>query len=304
MSTETAAVQQVRAFNRFYTRVIGVLDAGLAGTSHTLTEARVLFELAARDGAEAGELRRELGLDAGYLSRILGRFAERGLVERERASGDGRKQVVRLTTAGRSTFRTLDENQTGAVRDLLAPLDDGARNRLVTAMEDVRRELGGRDAPPSVVLRGPEPGDLGWVVSRHGAVYAAEYGWDARFETLVAGIVAGFASGPRSTAWIAEVDGERAGSVFCVPSADADTAVLRLLLVEPGFRGLRIGSRLVDECMRFARRAGYRRITLWTVDLLTSARHVYERAGFHLDDENEHPGFGAELVGQNWSRDL
>lgn len=309
MSTETAAVHQVRSFNRFYTRVIGVLDAGLAGTPHTLTEARVLFELADRDGAEAAELRRDLGLDAGYLSRILGRFDERGLVERGRAPGDARKQVVRLTEDGRTTFRTLDEKQTDAVRDLLAPLGDGSRDRLVAAMRDVRRELDERPAPKAVVLRGPEPGDLGWVVSRHGAVYAAENGWDATFEALVARVVAGFAEAadPRSAAWIAEVDGERAGSVFCVPGPEndpADTAVLRLLLVEPAFRGLGIGSRLVDECLRHARRAGFRRITLWTVDLLASARRVYERAGFHLDDENPVRAFGADLVGQNWSRAL
>lgn len=306
MSTETAAVQQVRAFNRFYTRVIGVLDAGLVGTPYTLAEARVLFELADRGGAETGELRRDLGLDAGYLSRILGRFDERGLVERGRAPGDARKQVVRLTGRGRATFRELDEKQTDAVRALLAPLDDGARGRLAAAMRDVRRELGGQQAPPAVVLRAPEPGDLGWVVSRHGALYAAEYGWDGTFETLVAGVAARYAEAadPRSAAWIAEVDGERAGSVFCVPGADDDTAVLRLLLVEPGFRGLRIGSRLVDECLRFARRTGFRRITLWTVDLLTSARHLYERAGFHLDDENALHAFGADLTGQNWSRSL
>lgn len=298
-------VRQVRAFNRFYTRIIGVLDAGLAGTPHTLTEARVLFELADRDGAGNGELRRDLGLDAGYLSRILGRFDDGGLVERERSADDARKQVVRLTEQGRSIFRTLDENQTRAVRDLLHPLDDGARERLVAAMRDVRRELGGPAAPPVVVLRAPEPGDLGWVVFRHGALYAAEYGWDATFESLVARIVAGFdPADARSAAWIAEVDGERAGSVFCVPGAGEDTAVLRLLLVEPGFRGLRIGSRLTDECLRFARRAGYRRMTLWTNDVLTSARHIYQRAGFHLDDENTHRSFGADLVGQNWSRDL
>jgi DNA-binding MarR family transcriptional regulator/N-acetylglutamate synthase-like GNAT family acetyltransferase len=306
MATETAAVQQVRAFNRFYTRVIGVLDAGLVGTPYTLTEARVLFELADRDGAEAGDLRRDLGLDAGYLSRILGRFDERGLVERERAPGDARKQVVRLTRQGRATFRDLDEKQTDAVRALLGPLDEGARDRLAAAMCEVRRELDGHAEPRAVVLRAPEPGDLGWVVSRHGALYAAEYGWDATFETLVAGVAARYAEAadPRAGAWIAEVDGERAGSVFCVPGADDDTAVLRLLLVEPGFRGLRIGSRLVDECLRFARRTGFRRITLWTVDLLTSARHIYERAGFRLDDENPVRMFGADLTSQNWSRSL
>lgn len=306
MSTGTTAVQQVRAFNRFYTRVIGVLDAGLAGTPHTLAEARVLFELADRDGAETGELRRDLGLDAGYLSRILARFAERGLVERGRVADDGRKQVVRLTDDGRTTFRTLDENQELAVCDLLAPLGDGARDRLVAAMRDVRRELDGSSAPQAVVLRAPEPGDLGWVVSRHGALYSAEYGWDATFEALVARIVAGFAEAgdARSAAWVAEVDGERAGCVFCVPGVDEETAVLRLLLVEPGYRGLRLGSRLVDECLRFARRSGYRRITLWTNDVLTSARHVYERAGFCLDDENRHHSFGADLVGQTWSRGL
>ncbi len=247
--------------------------------------------------------------DAGYLSRILTRLAEAGLVDRERSGADGRRRVARLTPAGSEAFAVLDEQQSTAVRELLEPLDGERRDALVRAMGDVRRQFDGKKAGRRiVVLRAPAPGDLGWVVSRHGALYAAEYGWDRTFEGLVARLVSDFAAAadPRSAAWIAEVDGERAGSVFCVPSgADpASTAQLRLLLVEPGARGAGVGARLVEECLRFARRSGYRRISLWTNDVLGAARRIYQQAGFHLDDEKVHRSFGADLVGQNWSRDL
>lgn len=309
MVTRTDDVRRVREFNRFWTRVIGVLDAGLAGTVYSLTEARVLYELAHRGDTEVADLRRDLGLDAGYLSRILARLAEAGLAERERSSTDTRRQVVRLTPAGQDAFAELEERQVGAVRELLDPLDDGRRDALVAAMRQVRRQFDdNRSGAPSVVLRAPAPGDLGWVVSRHGAVYAAEYGWDLTFEALVARIVADFAGTPepRAAGWIAEVDGERAGCVFCVPSADDPdgTACLRLLLVEPSARGAGLGARLAEECLRFARRSGYRRITLWTNDVLSAARRIYQKAGFQLDDENPHHSFGADLVGQTWSRAL
>lgn len=308
MPTRTDPVQLVREFNRFWTRVIGVLDAGLAGTTHSLTEARVLYELAHRGEARVADLRRDLDLDAGYLSRILARLSEAGLTDRERSAADTRCQVARLTPAGREAFAALDEQQAATVRELLDPLGGERRDALVRALRDIRRQFDGKDSGVrAVVLRAPEPGDLGWVVSRHGALYASEYGWDATFEALVARLVADFASAadPRSAAWIAEVDGERAGSVFCMPSeGDPSTARLRLLLVEPGARGAGVGARLVEECLRFARRHGYRRITLWTNDVLSAARRIYQQAGFHLDDEKAHHSFGAHLVGQDWSRDL
>lgn len=314
MTTRTTGVQRVREFNRFWTRIIGVLDDGLAGTTHSLAEARVLYELAhdggpdRSAGTEVADLRRQLTMDAGYLSRILSRLSEAGLVERERSATDTRRQVVRPTPAGRDAFAELDARQADAVHRLLAPLDEERRDSLVTAMADIRRQF---DENPggarSVVLREPEPGDLGWVVSRHGALYAAEYGWDSTFEVLVARIVADSASADvRAGTWIAEVDGRRAGCVFCVPSDSdpAGTAQLRLLLVEPFARGAGVGARLVDQCLRFARRAGYQRITLWTNDVLSAARRIYQQAGFRLDDEKRHRSFGTDLVGQNWSRAL
>lgn len=299
-------VAQVRAFNRFYTRVIGVLQTGLAGTPYSLTEARVLYELAQQDAVEVADLRRALDLDAGYLSRILARFTVDGLVARAASPADARRQVVRLTESGAAAFAVLDEQQARAIEDLLAPLSEEQQARLVAALGTAQDVLGGSAPPAGVVLRPPEPGDLGWVVARHGAVYAAEYGWDGSFEAMVARIVADYAEqhDPRREAgWIAEVDGERAGSVFCV-ARDADTATLRLLLVEPSARGRGVGARLVEECLRFARRAGYSRITLWTVDVLAAARRIYQKAGFHLDDEQPTHRFGHDLVGQNWSRDL
>lgn len=299
-------VVQVREFNRFYTRTIGVLQAGLAGTPYSLTEARVLFEVAQREAVEAAELRRLLDLDAGYLSRILGRFVADGLVIREQSAADARRQVVRRTAAGAAAFAALDAAQAEAVEQLLRPLAAEERDRLVTAMGTIRQTLGHTVRPRGYVLRPPEPGDLGWVVARHGALYAAEYGWDATFEALVARVVADYADHhdpKREAAWIAEVDGEGVGCVFCM-AADGSTAKLRLLLVEPSARGMGIGARLVEECLRFARRAGYSRITLWTNDVLADARRIYERAGFHLDEQDPHHSFGHDLVGQNWSRDL
>jgi DNA-binding MarR family transcriptional regulator/GNAT superfamily N-acetyltransferase len=294
----------VRSFNRFYTRVIGALDAGLTGSPHTLTEARVLFEIAAVDALEVAHLRRALGLDAGYLSRILARFTADGLVAREQSADDARRQVVRLTPSGKAAFAVLDAGAVASVEQLVAPLDEDGRDRLVAAMHTIRTVLGDGPPPAPYVLRGPEPGDLGWVVARHGALYAAEYGWDATFETLVARIVGGF-DPDRGAAWIAEVGGERAGCVFCVPSdVDDAAAQLRLLLVEPSARGSGIGRRLVEECLRHARRAGYARITLWTNDVLGAARAIYVDAGFTLDREEPHHSFGHDLVGQFWSLDL
>jgi DNA-binding MarR family transcriptional regulator/N-acetylglutamate synthase-like GNAT family acetyltransferase len=307
MSTMQNVVDDVRGFNRFYTRVLGLLRPDLAGSAFSLTEARVLFELAHRDDVAVSELRRDLGLDAGYLSRILSGFSASGLAVREKSDADGRRQVVRLTDEGRRAFDELDRLQAGAIDTLLAPLDDGQRMRLVGAMGDIRRMLSSEARRVGLVIRPPHPGDLGWVVERHGARYAAEYGWDATFEALVARIVADVAErrdARREAAWIAELDGERVGCVFCSAADAEDTAQLRLLLVEPSARGSGVGTRLVGECLRFAKRSGYARITLWTNDVLIAARRIYERAGFRCDYREPHHSFGRDLVGEYWSRNL
>ena len=287
--------------------MLGLLRPDLAGSSFGLTEARVLFELAHRDDVAVSELRRDLDLDAGYLSRILSGFSTSGLVAREKSAADGRRQVVRLTADGQRAFAELDQLQAGAIATMLAPLDEGQRAELVTSMGRIRRTLGDEPHWRGLVLRPPAPGDLGWVVERHGYRYAAEYGWDTTFEALVARIVADFAErddSKREAAWIAELDGERVGCVFCTAADAKDTARLRLLIVEPSARGAGVGTRLVDECLLFARRAGYRRITLWTNDVLVAARRIYERAGFRCDRREPHHSFGHDLVGEYWSRDL
>jgi DNA-binding MarR family transcriptional regulator/GNAT superfamily N-acetyltransferase len=307
MSTMQNLVDDVRGFNRFYTRVLGLLRPDLAGSAFGLTQARVLYELAHRDDVAVSELRSDLDLDAGYLSRILSGFTASGLAAREKSQVDGRRQVVRLTEEGHRAFGELDRLQAGAIDTLLAPLDETQRKELVTSMGQIRRMLSSEARRAGLVLRPPQPGDLGWVVERHGARYATEYGWDATFEALVARIVAEFAERRdtrREAAWIAELDGERVGCVFCTAAEAEDTAQLRLLLVEPSARGAGVGSRLVDECLRFARRSGYRRITLWTNDVLLAARRTYERAGFGCDRREPHHSFGRDLVGEYWSRDL
>jgi DNA-binding MarR family transcriptional regulator/GNAT superfamily N-acetyltransferase len=304
VATETVAA--VRAFNRFYTRWVGALDEGLLRTRHTLPEARVLFELGRADETEVGALRRALDLDAGYLSRLLAGLESQGLVARDRSAADGRRQIARLTRAGRSALRVLDRRSAEHVGAALAPLARDERDRLVDAMRSIERALAPGDAPREAVLRPPSAGDYGWIVERHGALYAAEYDWDVGFEALVGRVVADFAAGhdaEREAAWIAELDGRRVGSVLCVRKDDR-TAQLRLLLVEPHARGRGIGARLVDACIEFARRAGYAEISLWTNDVLDAARRIYERAGFELVDAEPHHSFGHDLVGQTWSRTL
>lgn len=299
-------IASVRAFNRFYTDVIGVLREGLHDTAYSLTEARVLFELAQDDPTEVAELRERLHVDAGYLSRILSRFARDGLVRRERSPADGRRQVIRLTEAGAAAFATLDVSASQDVAALLAGLGEGDQRRLEEAMDTIRAVLQKGAPAGHCTLRPLRPGDLGWVVHRHGALYWQEYGWDEQFEALVARIVADYVdrgARERQNAWIAEVDGRPAGCVFCTRKDDV-TAQLRLLLVEPSARGRGVGSRLVEECLRFARAAGYQRMTLWTNDVLRDARRLYERAGFTLDREEAHHRFGRDLVGQHWSRPL
>ena len=306
---DAGAVAAVRAFNRFYTNVIGLLRGGYLDSHYSLTEVRVLFELSRQEETEAAGLRRSLGIDAGYLSRILARFDAEKLTVRQRSAADGRRQVIRLTKAGRSAFAELDALQTDQTAGLLARLGEPERRQLVEAMRVVRRVLsdgGSAERPRSYLLRPPGPAALGWVVSRHGALYAREYCWDETFEHLVARIVADYAAGrdpEREAAWIAEVDGAPAGCVFCMRK-DSDTARLRLLLVEPWARGLGIGGRLVEECLRFARAAGYQQITLWTQDCLTAARRIYQEAGFRLASQGQHHSFGYDLVEQTWTRSL
>lgn len=300
-------VAAVRAFTRFYTATLEVLEEGLLHTPYSVTEARVIFELAQRDATDVAELRRDLRVDAGYMSRIAGRFEADGLISRERSTVDARRQVLALTDQGRAAFETLDRRSTEQVEQLLAGVSETDRQRLVVAMDTIRTMLAdGRPPPRTVVLRAPEPGEYGWIVARHGAIYAAEYGWDETFEGLVAQIVGDYVAThdpTREAAWIAEVDHEPVGCVFCV-AKDETTAQLRILLVEPSARGLKIGTRLVDECLRFAAKAGYTAITLWTNDVLVSARRIYEAAGFELVEQDPHHSFGHDLVGQYWSRTL
>jgi DNA-binding MarR family transcriptional regulator/GNAT superfamily N-acetyltransferase len=302
-STLVQRVAAVREFNRFYTSRIGVLDESYLSSRFSLTEVRVLYELAHRGSATASEVGRELGLDAGYLSRILRRFARRGLLTRTPAKDDARKSILRLTARGKATVAPLEARARDQVGSMLKDLPAPAQERLVASMGEVERALRmGTSPTPKVALRTHRPGDMGWVVERHGALYSSEYGWDETFEALVADIVAKFISRfdpKRERCWIAEVGGERVGSVFCVKKSQT-VAKLRLLLVEPRTRGLGIGSRLVDECIRFARAAGYRDLVLWTNDVLVAACRIYERAGFELVESDRHTSFGKRLVGQNW----
>ncbi len=302
MSVEPVA--RVRAFNRFYTRVIGVLGESLLDTPYSLSEARVLFELAQTDRAEVVDLRRTLGLDPGYLSRVLTRFETEGLAERSRSAADGRRQVVVLTAAGRAAAGDLEERSRADIGTLLEPLAEGQRRRLLGAMAAIEQVLGAAESVGLVVLRPPVAGDLGWIVRRHGELYAQAHGWDATFEAYVARIVGEFGSDPaREALWIAEADGVPVGSVMCAADDD-DTARLRVLLVEPAVRGLGLGRRLVDECLRFARGAGYRRVVLSTYDAMAEARRIYQRAGFQLDHARPVHEFGADLVDEAWSLDL
>ena len=295
-------VENVRRFNRFFTRRIGVLRGGLLHTSYSLTEARVLLEIAHRDAPTASELSRGLGLDPGYLSRTLAGLQQRGLIEKLRSEADGRRRPLSLTPAGKDAFSLLDARSREEVTEMLGELSEEDQRRLLGAMQVIEGALD-KDFKFSgpFFLRTHEPGDMGWVVHRHGVLYAQEYGWDERFEALVARIVADFVNGydpAKERCWIAEMDGEAVGCVFCVRGSET-VAKLRLLLVEPKARGLGLGTRLVEECIRFARRAGYRSLTLWTNSVLDAARHIYEEQGFELAEEQEHRSFGKDLVGQN-----
>ncbi|MFJ9128836.1 MULTISPECIES: bifunctional helix-turn-helix transcriptional regulator/GNAT family N-acetyltransferase [unclassified Streptomyces] len=304
-------VQDIRSFNRFYTNVIGALDYSRhLYAPYTLTESRVLYELAHTEKVDAADLRTQLNLDAGYLSRILGKFERDGLVERGSSEKDSRRRRITLTARGRSTAELLDERTRETVGTLLTTVPPTDRDRLSEALRTVREILGdGRAAPhpENVLLREPGPGDLGWIVARNGALYAAEFGWNADYEGLVARIVADFAEDhdPHlERVWIAELDGRPVGCVMCVRDEAPGTARLRLLLVEPEARGLGIGDRLVRACIDFARGVGYREMTLWTNDVLKSARSIYQRHGFVLVGEKPHRSFGADLIGQDWKMTL
>jgi DNA-binding MarR family transcriptional regulator/N-acetylglutamate synthase-like GNAT family acetyltransferase len=302
-----ARIAAVRRFNRFYTRRIGVLQEGLLRSPFSLTEARVLYELAHREDATASALVRDLGLDAGYLSRLLKGFEERGLIRRAASPLDARQSLLSLTTLGRAAFAPLDHRSQDEIGAMLRALPAPAQNRLVEDMAEIETLLGERPAPAvPYILRPHRPGDLGWIVHRHGALYAGEYGWDDSFEALVAEIAAKFLrefDARRERCWIAEREGEILGSVLVVRQSE-ELAKLRLLLVEPKARGLGIGRRLVEECLSFARHAGYRRMTLWTNDVLHAARHIYEQAGFQLIAREPHHAFGKDLVSETWERDL
>jgi DNA-binding MarR family transcriptional regulator/GNAT superfamily N-acetyltransferase len=302
-----ARVAAVRAFNRFYTRKLGVLDQQLLKNPFSLSEARVLYELANRKSPAAKQIGIELGLDPGYLSRIIQNFDEQGLITRKPLPSDRRQYQLGLTAKGRQAFARLDRSSHDDVAAMLAALPCGDRERLIGAMAVIERLLGGAAAPlPPAVLRSPRPGDIGWVVQSHGSLYASEYGFDSRFESLVAEIVAKFLTSfdaARERCWIADIDGTPVGSVFLVRHTD-DVAKLRLLLVDPAGRGQGLGRRLVAECIAFAQACGYRSITLWTQSILVAARSIYRDAGFVHVASEPHRNFGRDLIGETWERQL
>lgn len=303
-------VAALRSFNRFYTQRIGALDKGLLDSPFSLTQARVLFELARCQSPTASQLGATLHLDRGYLSRILQGFLRQGLITRSRSREDARQVALKLTASGRRAFGGLDRRSQREAQTLLSGLPATARGDLLASLRRVQHAL----APPSdrrsasLVLRTHRPGDIGWAIERHGRLYADEYGWDASFEALVASLFAAFATQHDAASerlWIAELDGERAGCVFVVRNAEEpELAQLRCLLVDPMARGAGVGRRLVRECIDFARGAGYRGMTLWTNDVLVAARHLYQEAGFRLTHQYAHHSFGHDLVGQVWRLDF
>jgi len=316
MSTSTAsttvpasAVKAVRRFNRFMTRKVGVLDPYL-GSNLSLTDVRVLYELAHREAPVASELARDLGLDGGYLSRVLRRFETSGWIERSASPQDARQNVLTLTPAGREAFEPLQQRSRDEAAALLAPLPPARQQQLVAAMERIEALLEPANAAANTtrvaVLRDPVPGDIGWVVQQHGEIYWREYGWDSSFEALVADIAAQFVRKFQPAwerCWVAELDGERVGAVFVVRKS-ATTAQLRMLILSPKARGLGLGARLTDECIAFARAKGYKKMVLWTNSCLTAARGIYAKRGFKLVKSDPYEGFGQQLVGETWELKL
>jgi len=307
-AVDAAAVKAIRQFNRFYTRRIGALDPYL-GSEMSLTDVRVLYELAHRETAVASEIGRDLGLDAGYMSRILRRFETEGWLTREPHARDARQSVLRLTEAGHGAFAPLQQKSRDEAAVLLSSLAPAQRQQLVQAMGTMQSLLDPAAAPArpqAVILRDPAPGDIGWVVQQHGEIYAREYGWDSTFEALVAGIAGEFLlkfQPEWERCWIAELNGERVGAIFVVRKS-ASVAQLRLLILAPAARGLGLGGRLVDECIAFARRKGYKKMVLWTNSCLLAARGIYAKRGFQLTKTEPHESYGQQLVGETWEMKL
>lgn len=304
---KSATIERVRRFSRFYTRRIGVLQDALLGSDLTLAEGRIVFEIATTSPVTAADLGLTLDLDPGYMSRLLKALEQRGIVARAQSETDARRVLLTLTARGRDVFDTLDQRSNAAVSTLVSRLTTGERSDLTRAFDTIERMLA--DPPPDrpePVLRDLEPGDLGWIIHRHGALYAAEFGWDATFEPMVAKVAAEFVDGfdpSGDRAWVAEIDGRIAGSVFLVRKT-RDVAKLRLLYVEPEARGHGLGRLLVTTCIEEARRLGYVRMTLWTNDVLTAARTLYQATGFTLVESVSHRSFGRDLIGETWERDL
>lgn len=301
-TVDTPAVAAIRRFNRFHTHWVGAFGANLHGSGFSLTEARVLYELAQREGWQAGELAQEMGLDPAYLSRMLKRFEKEGWLARQRSMADGRAFVLGLTGQGRVVFGSLDRASRQQAEAVLARLSRAERERLAAALADTEALLGGSRTKPEVSIRAHRPGDMGWVIGAHGKLYAEDYGWDDSFEALVAEIAATFLrefKPGRERCFIAELGGEPVGSAFVI-TEDAETAKLRLVIVEKRAQGLGLGKRLVTEAVAFARAAGYARMVLWTNDILHAARAIYVAEGFRLVLEEPHHSFGQDLVGQNW----
>jgi DNA-binding MarR family transcriptional regulator/N-acetylglutamate synthase-like GNAT family acetyltransferase len=300
-------VEAIRRFNRFYTQKIGVVHQEYLASSFSLGQVRILYELAHRPGAIASDLSSELRLDPGYLSRTLQDFEGRGFLRRKTSSTDRRQSLLLLTKRGREAFARLDARARDGIQKMLVSVPESDQSRLLSAMGTIEKLLANREATEGAyLLRTHQPGDMGWIIHRHGVLYAQEYGWDEHFEALVAKIAAEFIQNfdpRRERCWIAEKDGEIVGCVFLV-KADENVAKLRLLLVEPSARGSGIGGRLVDECVRFARRGGYRKIMLWTQSMLFSARRIYERAGFQLVLQEPHHSFGHDLIAETWELGL
>jgi len=301
----TDPVTAVRRFNRFYTQTIGVLDKGYLGTDYTVAEGRVLYEIARADGVTAKQVADATGLDAGYLSRIVARLERDGVVARERSESDGRSAVVRVTPHGRSVFGVFDQRAVGVVEGLLKPLTAEQRPRLVSAMRTVEALIGGDPAAEGeVTLRPHRQGDMGWVTEKNATIYGQEYGWGPAIEFMTARICADFLEHYDPTlerCWVAERGGERLGCVFLVKEPDAPgVARLRLLILDPAARGLGLGRRLVEQCVSFAREAGYREIVLWTHQVLTAARAIYAKAGFELAETWVHDDFGHDEVSETW----
>lgn len=307
MDPSALCAEAMRRFSRFYTRKIGVLEEGYNGTELSLSEARVIYELAQREGATASVLVEALGVNPGYVSRMVKGLAARGLVARSPAPDDARQQNLQLTEAGQETFAALNARSRNDMLRLVGDLTAAQQKRLIRAMSEIETLLSAdAEERAPYILRPHQPGDLGWAVQQHGMLYAQQFGWDASFEGMAAEVAAKFLRDfdpVRERAWIAEKDGENIGCVFLVKQSE-DVAKLRMLLVHPKARGLGLGKRLVEECIRFARAKGYKKITLWTNDILTTARHIYEKAGFKLVASEAHFSFGHHMVGETWELDL